>query len=354
MWNLVGLLTAFFWLLSSPPGVFAQSTESKLSWLESLSPRERQARLAEAARSEGEVAAYGNLDVTAAKALTDGFMRKYPAVQARVVHFSGAAIITRVESEARAGKVFSDAILSGQLGMLALLEKKIFARYRSPQREFYPETFKDKEGHWTAFFTNLMVTSYNKRQVKTEDLPRKLDDLLKPRWTKKLAMDSQSYVWFGAILQYLGEEAGLRFMKKLNEQNLSHIRGRRLLNQLVAAGEFEIAVETNLNSVLSFAGQGAPLWFAPIQPLFLSPSLLFLSQNSPHPHAGALFVDYLLSEEGQRILASTNRMPAHSKVKSGEAQHLEGLDIRMPDVFDIGRRYNAIGKQYREVFPGAR
>jgi ABC-type Fe3+ transport system substrate-binding protein len=81
---------------------------------------------------------------------------------------------------------------------------------------------------------------------------------------------------------------------------------------------------------------------------------MFMSANAPHPFAGALFSDYLLSEEGQKIIVTTNRMPAHPKVKSPESQLLEGQDVRMPDIFDIGRRYQLIGNRYREIFPGAR
>jgi hypothetical protein len=33
---------------------------------------------------------------------------------------------------------------------------------------------------------------------------------------------------------------------------------------------------------------------------------------------------------------------------------VEGQDVRMPDIFDIGKRYQAIGNRYREIFPGAR
>ena len=343
-----------FWVLALVPDLCAQTTESKLAWLESLKPEERQARLVEAARKEGEVLAYGNLDAAAAQAIVDGFMKKYPFIKANAVRVSGAGIITRVDSEMRAGKAQSDVIDSGQLGMLALMDKKMMARYRSPQREFFREGFKDKDGYWTAYMTNVMVSAYNTRLVKKEEAPGKIEDLLKPRWKGKLAMDSQSYVWLGTVLQFLGEEAGLRFMKKLNDQDLRHVRGRRLASQLVAAGEFDMTIETNLNSVLTFAGQGAPVWFAPIQPLFYSPSLVFLTQGAPHPHAGALFIDYLLSEDGQRVIVSTNRMAANTRVKSKEAQTLEGLDIRMPDILDIGRRYNVIGNQYREIFPGAR
>ena len=94
--------------------------------------------------------------------------------------------------------------------------------------------------------------------------------------------------------------------------------------------------------------------FAPIQPYFLSPSLVFMSANAPHPYTGALFIDYLLSEEGQKIVVTTNRMPAHTKVKSPESQVFEGQDVRTPDIFDIGRRYQAIGNRYQEIFGGAR
>jgi iron(III) transport system substrate-binding protein len=334
--------------------VRAQTTEAKLAALEKLSPAERQQRLLDAARAEGEAVVYANMDVTAMKPVADGFMKKYPGVKATTVHFSGAAIITRIESESRVGKPLSDVVLSGQLGVLASIEKRIAARYRSPEREALRDGFKDKDGLWTTYMTNVMVSAYNTRLVKKDELPRSVEELLKPRWKNKLVMDSQSYVWFGTMMQFLGEENGLRFMKRLNEQNLQHSRGRRLMTQLLAAGEHDLAVETNLNSVLSLSKQGAPLGFAPIQPYFLSPSLMFMSANAPHPFAGALFSDYLLSEEGQKIIVTTNRMPAHPKVKSPESQLLEGQDVRMPDIFDIGRRYQLIGNRYREIFPGAR
>ena len=343
-------ITFMLWPLEVP----AQTVESKLAALEKLAPQQRRQRLYEGAKSEGEAVFYANMDVSAMKPLTDGFMNRYPGTKAASVHFSGAAIITRLDSEARAGKPQSDVVLSGQLGVLGLIEKKIAARYRSPEREFFRDGFKDKDGLWTAYMTNVMVSAYNTRQVSKDEAPRTVEDLLKPRWKGKLTMDSQSYVWFGTMMQYLGEESGLRFMKRLNEQNISHQRGRRLMTQLVAAGEFDMAVETNLNSVLTLSKQGAPLSFAPMQPYFLSPSLVFMSANAPHPYTAALFIDYLLSEEGQKIVVKTNRMPANSKVKSPESQILEGQDVRTPDIFDIGKSYQTIGNRYREIFGGAR
>ncbi|HWH78755.1 MAG TPA: hypothetical protein VNT76_15345, partial [Candidatus Binatus sp.] len=84
-------------VLFLPLKLRAQSVEAKLAPLEKLTPAERQQRLLEGAKAEGEAVVYANMDVTAMKPLTDGFMKKYPGVKATSVHFSGAAIITRIE-----------------------------------------------------------------------------------------------------------------------------------------------------------------------------------------------------------------------------------------------------------------
>ena len=347
-------LLAFFLACVVARGWAGQSSESKISALDALPAAERQSRVLEGARNEGEVVVYLNLDLLVANALTEGFKRKYPFLQPRMIRFSGASIIARVENEARAGKLAADVILSGELGILVLIDKGVMARYRSPLREPYPEGFKDKEGFWHAYLINVLVAAYNARRVGKTEVPQRLEDLFRPYWKGKMAMDSQSYYWFGAILQQSGEDAGLKLMQRLNEQNLHFVRGRRLLTQLVAAGEFDLAVETNLNSVLGIAQQGAPVWFAPMKPLYLRPSFVFLTQGATHPHAGALLIDYLLSEEAQKLLVDHDRMPAHPKVTVRETQFLKGIETRMPDALDIGRRYGELGRRYLEIFPGAR
>ncbi len=335
-------------------GLAGQSSESKILAVDSPPASERQTRLLVGARQEGEVVVYLNLDLLVANALIDAFKRKYPFLQPRVARFSGASIIARVENEARAGKLAADVILSGELGILVLVDKGVMARYRSPLREIYPEGFKDKEGFWHTYLINVLVPAYSTRLISKAEVPQRLEDLFRPYWKGKMAMDSQSYYWFGAVVQQSGEEAGLKLMQRLNEQNLRFVRGRRLLTQLVAAGEFDLAVETNLNSVLGIAQQGAPVWFAPMKPLYLRPSFLFLTQGAAHPHAAALLIDYLLSEEAQKVLVDHDRMPAHPKVTARETQLLKGIETRMPDALDIGRRYAALGKKYLEVFPRAR
>ena len=66
-------------LLAITPFVGAQTVESRLAALEKLPPQERQQRLYESAKSEGEAVIYANMDVSAMKPLTEGFMKRYPA-----------------------------------------------------------------------------------------------------------------------------------------------------------------------------------------------------------------------------------------------------------------------------------
>src|SRR5438552_11375613 len=109
-------LMAVIGLFSAVPVLRAETVESKLAVLEKFPPYERQQRLLEGAKSEGEAVIYANMDVAAMKPLIDGFIKRYPGNKAASVHFSGASIITRIDSEQRAGKPLSDVVLSGQLG----------------------------------------------------------------------------------------------------------------------------------------------------------------------------------------------------------------------------------------------
>ena len=205
--HLVFILGLLVFFVAARDGMSAQVGESKLSALDSLSAVERQARLVQGARAESEAVIYLNLDPIVTKALTDGFMEKYPGVTVQVGRFSGASIIARVETEARAGKLAADVIMSGELGILVLIDKGVMARYRSPQLAGYPESFRDKDNFWNVNLLNVLVPAYNTRLVGKDDVPQRLEDLLRPRWTGKLAMDSQSYYWFGALLQQMGENA---------------------------------------------------------------------------------------------------------------------------------------------------
>ena len=81
------------------------------------------------------------------------------------------------------------------------------------------------------------------------------------------------------------------------------------------AGEGKLAVTTYAYNNEGLRAANAPVdWVAEdLIPALIYP--LTLARNAPHPYAAALFYDYLISEEGQRLIAREGRVVAHPKVE---------------------------------------
>jgi iron(III) transport system substrate-binding protein len=62
--------------------------------------------------------------------------------------------------------------------------------------------------------------------------------------------------------------------------------------------------------------KGAPIDFVPVQPVVARPQGIGVTRNAPHPAAARLFLDYVLSPEGQTLLESLGRVPVSRRVKS--------------------------------------
>jgi iron(III) transport system substrate-binding protein len=151
--------------------------------------------------------------------------------------------------------------------------------------------------------------------VKKEDLPKTYQDLLDPKWKGKLGIEAEDDDWFGAVVTELGEEKGLKLFRDIVATNgISVRKGHTLLAGLVAGGEVPFALTVYNHNAERLKQKGAPLdWYA-IQPAFVRANGAAISRQPAHPHAAALFYDFLLSEDGQRILEKGNYVPANRKL----------------------------------------
>ena len=87
-------------------------------------------------------------------------------------------------------------------------------------------------------------------------------------------------------------------------------RGRVLQTQLLGAGEMPIAIALHAHSLLDFKEKGAPIDYAILDPYFAKPSDIVLFQKAPHPHAAAVFIDWVWTDPlGLDRLREQVRMP---------------------------------------------
>src|SRR5258707_3958079 len=96
---------------------------------------------------------------------------------------------------------------------------------------------------WASVYLNTFVQAFNTGLVKKEMLPKTYQDLLKPQWRGKLAIEAEDYDWFAQVVLGLGEAQGLKLFRDIVATNgLSVRKGHTLLANLVAAGQVPLAL----------------------------------------------------------------------------------------------------------------
>src|SRR5581483_4589480 len=78
-----------------------------------------------------------------------------------------------------------------------------------------------------------------------------------PRWKGKMGMDQDADDYVAALLDYYGDEKGKQLLKNLGAQQLNIRKGRSLVSQLVAAGEFPIQIDAHHHEATALRQVGA-------------------------------------------------------------------------------------------------
>jgi ABC-type Fe3+ transport system substrate-binding protein len=284
-----------------------------------LKSADRQRVLEEGAKKEAKLLWYTTLIVNQAlKPLKEAFEKRYPYVQIEYHRADSEALAQRMLAEYQA-KRFDVDVLDGTSTIVMLKKAGYMQRYSSPQLRDYPARLKDPQGYWSVPNVYFMTLGYNTKLVAANEVPKTLNDLLNPKWKGKMIWStsggSGAPLFLGNTLITLGEEKGLAYLKQLATQNIAKsTASARAVLDMVIAEEFAIAINMfNYHAVIS-RNAGAPVDWQAIEPVPGPVKTLGLAKNAPHPHAAMLFIDFLLSKDGQQILQEADYLPAHPDV----------------------------------------
>lgn len=274
---------------------------STLFWLSGTCVGAAREELIEGAKKEGEVVFYASMDIEQANALTAKFEERYPFLKVKLNRAGSEKLLTKVLTEARAKKYLVDAIQTVGFSMRTLGKQGILGYYLSPENRFYPKEFKE-EGYWITARYNPYVVATNTKLVQRGSLPKNYEDLLNPQWRGKMMMEETKVDWFAGMLQIMGKEKGLKYMRDLARQDIMPRVGHNLISQLVATGEAQLAINIAAPAVEALTKKGAPIdWIAlgPVPAIMIG---IGMASKAPHPNAAKLFLDFVLSQEGQKQL----------------------------------------------------
>jgi iron(III) transport system substrate-binding protein len=301
------------------------------------------------AEAEKKLVWYTTIGSADAKMLVDEFRRRYPKILAEYFRTGGPQLVERIFTEARAGKHLWDVFMNSAIYTHLLNEKGMLAVYESPESRFYRDGYKDPRGAWTSIYTNYAVAGYNAKLVTKDEVPKSYSDLLKPVWAGQIGMDAKSYEWFAVVVRGLGEEKGLSLMRQLAKTKVQLRNGRELVAQLVAAGEFKLALTAYSQNYETLKLGGAPVDWVALNPVYANIHPVALSAKAPNPNAGKLFIDFLLSKTGQEILRAQKRIPDRIDTPPELPRLIEGIKpvFGSPEMYGD---YNRYIKLFQETF----
>jgi iron(III) transport system substrate-binding protein len=301
------------------------------------------AKLMEAAKKEGKVMVYVSSNASDARALEAAFEKKYPFINMEFYNTGKDALLSRYMLEARTRNYLADVYQSSVFPIINLVEKGLLAKYESPEREGYIDALRDKDGYWNAMYLNAVTMAYNSRMLKPDEVPSSYQQLLLPKWKGKMGFVLSHTEWYFAMLQSMGEEKGRHYMEALSKQNIQARIGSSLMNQLMMAGEFPLLISQYSTGVEELKKTGAPIDWVALDPWFVYPIGIAVTANNSHPAAARLYVDFILSEEGQTTLRQLSRIPARKDVLPNPPRLMQGrkLFVIKPASSAVYNKYNA-------------
>lgn len=306
----------------------------------------------EGAKKEGALVVYTSMTVDQMQKILDAFKTRYPFIRTTMFRAVGERLLTKIMTEAQTGKYDFDVVQSAESQAYFLKKKNLLQKYISTETKNIQKPFFDPEGYWTAVYIMPNVIAYNTRMVKRDEVPKTDEDLLNPKWKGKMGMDHTKPEWFAWKLKRMGEEKGLAYMKRLGAQEFQLYAGLSVITNLLVAGEFPLVLNTYLHNVEEVKRRGAPVDWIVQDPVFTKFQPLGIGSKAPHPNAAKLFSDFVLSEEGQKIIASFGRVPTRRGV-STSVQGLDKLNYVIDDI-SAGDDFNKNFELFRSIFGAPR
>lgn len=306
---------------------------------------DRAQRLLSNAKKEGALTLYSTMTMEDATPLIAAFEKKY-GIKVTMWRGINQKLVQRAVAEARAGKLTVDVFEGSGHAMEILHREELLEKFHSPAfADIPPEAFP-RHGYYAPDNFLFLVMGYNTRLVKPEDVPKSYEELLQPRWSGNFGIEASNIVWFAAVAKAMGEEKGLAYFRKLAAMKPQIRSGHTLMTELVVAGEIPLVLTLYNQAVDKMKERGAPIDWKPLPPAFGRADGIAVAKRAPRPHAALLFVDFVLSPEGQQFIKAANRVPVNRKIESSFNKDL----FRIVDLAAVLDEWDAWEKRWHSLF----
>ncbi len=278
-----------------------------------------------AAKKEGTVAVITDVTASMRDALTLAFQTKY-GIQVELFGALGREVPPRVLAERKAGRYLWDVFVHGTTtGLESMIPAGAFDPLE-PALIFPdikdPKTWRGGGLEFLDPNRTLMVMTpfqrgiifHNSKQVNAKEF-KSYKDLLDPKWKGKLVMDDPRRAGPGQAtftFFYLHPELGADFIRALGKQQITIFKDYAQEVDAVGQGRYPVLIGTADFVAVARAKQGIPIAIVDARQLKEGADVnpangsLALFNKAPHPNAAKVYINWLLSKEGQTVFARAN------------------------------------------------
>jgi ABC-type Fe3+ transport system substrate-binding protein len=285
------------------------------------------------ARQEGQIVlAWGSIeDADVRQRLAAGFNKAYGLnlnVQWSTA-LSMPQMASRIAQEYQAGRpAASDVLLGSETHVLGMLRADALTPedWASWAPHVQDARLLAPNGVAVELATRTPGMTYNTARRSGAAVPASMQDLLKPQYKGRIATTVYAANFDRlASAELWGKERTLDYVAKLSDQAAGLIRCGE--PERVATGEFDLlALDCGAEDAHSLQVKGAPLGHViASDAALLSYWYLGVPRNAAHPHAAKLWVDYMLSREGQDLMYESDFLDHHLVPGSKVAPDVERL-----------------------------
>ena len=312
--------------------------------------------LYEAAKREGLVTWYSVILANeAALPMARAFEARYPGVKVDHQRGNTVANAKKIIDEARAGKPLGD-VFDGSTTVVPLLEAGLVEPWSPPAAQDIPAVYRDPQGRWNAVLLEFLTVGYDVDAVAPADVPKSREDLLDPKWRGKMIWSASPGLTGGAgfvanTLLDMGEAAGRDYLAKLKMQNIrAHQGDGHAVIGEIAAKKHPLGLQIFNHHTFIERGRGHNIQWLKMEPILSFSNNIGLVRGAPHPNAAKLFINFVLSPEGQAIIRDGRHIPASDTVDALEPGLKRGFRVNYVSPVMAAEKMKGWQSVYSSIF----
>lgn len=233
---------------------------------------------------------------------------KETGIKVEAIRMSSGEILGRLNAEKAAPK--ASVWFGGPAdGFIQAKEMGLLQAYTPDTAKLIPDKYKDKEGYWYGIYIGYLGFASNKALLAEKGIsaPKSWQDLLDPKLKGQVVMadpgsSGTAYTMLASIIQEMGEEKGLEYMKKLNAQIKTYTKSGTAPGRMAGQGECTVGI-TFLHDAIKYRQEGMKdiVLTAPTEGTGYEIGAVAMVKGAPETEAAKKFIAWVLTKKAQEI-----------------------------------------------------